>query len=159
MKLIITESQLSRLPLTEGLEDSSLFKIYKKTYTEAKGKLNGLYLKITSYSVMDILTRDNQINDIENLAYGYNDKVYKMANILESKIDEIPEEVYNRDYEKYEGFRDIIRNYSNVIEVKHDVIYNIANSLQGLYSKVIEDNHDGEVDLNKVFTDIKTIDV
>ena len=156
----ITEAQLKRLPLNEGMEDSTIFKVYVKSYEEAKGKLNGLYLKITSYTVMDILNRDNQVDEIEKLAYEYNDKIYQMANTIEGKIEEIPEEVYDRDYERIESFRDTVKNYANVIEVKHDVIYDIANSLQSLYSKVIEESYSGgEVELDKVFTDIKTIDV
>ena len=156
MKLILTEAQLRVLPLNEGMEDSTLFKVYEKTYKEAKEKLNGLYLKIISYNVKEILDGDNEIDMIETIAYDYYNKVSKMAGILSDKVDSLPEEVFDRDSDRYENFRDMVSNYENIIWKKHSTISDIVYSLQSLYGKVIEEEN---VDINKLFSDIKTIDI
>ena len=154
MKLILTEEQLKILPLNEGMEDSTLFKVYEKSYREAKEKLNSLYLKLISYNIEEILNRDNEVDMIETLAYDYYNKLTKMARILEDKVDSLPESEYDRDSERYEEFRDRVSNYENIIWKKHSIISDIAYSLQSVYSKVIEED---DTDINKIFGDIKSI--
>jgi len=156
MKIKLTEAQIAKLPLNEDVENSPLFKIYEKSCIEANEKLNGLYLKLTSYTIADVLGGTDEIDRIETISSNYHHKIEVMSRTLDDKIEAVPEEQFFKNEDMYIRLRDMIDNGLEPVWRKNAVISELAYSLQQLYYKVVEEE---ETNLGQIFGDIRTIDV
>ena len=162
MKIRLTESQIKRLPINENFENSPLFKIYEKDCADANNKLNSYYGRLMSYNVSDILTErvNREIYNIGKIMDESYDKVYKLYRTLESKIEDKIGSAIDTDaeydvYDKYQPIQSKVYEKYTVIDTKKSVLDDLSYKLQSLYN----DLEDNEVNLNKTFGDIETIEI
>jgi hypothetical protein len=149
MKLKITESQAKRLPLlSENVADSPIIKIFYKSVGEAKERLNSLFLKLTAYSIHDVVTGNVGYSEISDMAEAITNKIDAMGARIEAQLQSVSDDDYDRL-----GYGDI---ENDVHSAKFDVYYK-ADLISDMCSD-IGNLQEMDHKVNEYFSDIKTLD-